>query len=97
MSKLDLKCFSVNEVRLRHLKDSFKEMGIGPRVGRNNEVFSVEELESLLVNVFQLATADREHFIQQEKCIELTLSFLLKCLDRYNTCNAFTVRIMVVY
>lgn len=64
------------------MKNSFKEMGIGPGAGRNNEVFNVEELESLLVNIFQLATTGREHFIQQEKSVELTLSFLLKCLDR---------------
>ena len=73
----------MNEVRLRNLKDSFKNMGIGPGSGHNNEVFSVEEVEALLVNVFQLATTDREHLVEQEKCVELTLSFLLKCLDRY--------------
>lgn len=75
--------FSVNEVRLRNLKDSFKEMGIGPGSGRNGEVFNVEELEALLVNIFQLANTNQEHVIAQEKCVELTLSFLLKCLDRY--------------
>lgn len=72
----------MNKVGLRNLKDSFKDMGIGPGSDRNNEVLNVEELEALLVNIFQLAITDRENFVEQEKCIELTLSFLLKCLDR---------------
>ena len=81
--------FSVNEVGLRSLKDSFKDMGIGPGSGRNNEVLNVEELEALLVNIFRLVTTDRGNIQEQEKCIELTLSFLLKCLDRYSlTCSS---------
>lgn len=81
-----LKCInlirSVNEVNLRILKDSFNEFGLGPGSDRNNEVISVEELEALLVSLFQLVSRDREQSIQPEKCVELTLSFLLKCLDR---------------
>lgn len=64
------------------LKDSFKEIGIGPSSAHNNEVLSIEELESLLVIMFQLACTDREHQLQQENCVALALNFLLRCLDR---------------
>lgn len=70
-------------MNLRVLKDSFQELGIGPGSNHNSQVFSVEELEALLVSIFQLATNDRAEFIDQEKSVELTLSFMLKCLDRY--------------
>ena len=73
---------AVNGVNHKILKDSFKEIGIGPSTAHNNEVLSVEELEALLVIMFQLASKDREHLMQQEKCVELTLTFLLRCLDR---------------
>ncbi len=72
----------MNEVNHKILKDSFKEIGIGPGTIHNDEVLSVEELEALLVIMFQLACEDREHLMQQEKCVELALTFLLRCLDR---------------
>ena len=73
---------SVNEVDLRILRNSFKEMGLEPGSRHGNEILSVEELESLLVSIFHQASKGRENFIQEEKSTELTLSFLLKCLDR---------------
>lgn len=72
----------MNEVSLHIVRNSLREFGLGPGSHRNSEVLSVEELEVLLVSIFQLAGKDRENFIEQEKCVELTLSFLLKCLDR---------------
>ena len=73
----------VHEVNVRILKDSLKEFGLGPGSDHNNEVISVEELEALLVSLFQQVSRGREHFVQAEKCVELALNFLLKCLDRY--------------
>lgn len=76
--------FTVNEVNHRILKDTFREFGLGPGSGHNNEVLSIDEVEALLVSLFQLVSRDREQFMEAEICVELTLSFLLRCLDRYS-------------
>ena len=71
----------MNVVSKYHLERAFFELGLASP--RNTEVLSVQELEALLSKLFHLAERGRAQFIQPDLCVEITLSWLLKCLDRY--------------
>lgn len=55
---------------------------LGLESPQNSEVLSVTELESFLSKLFHLAQRGRTQFIQTESCVEVTLNWILKCLDR---------------
>ena len=71
----------MNEVEHSILDSVFHKIGMDSDHNHNNEVLSIGELEVLLVNLFK-TRQDRYNFIQPEKCVELTLNFILTCLDR---------------
>ena len=73
----------MNVVSKYHLERAFFELGLASP--QNTEVLSVQELEALLSKLFHLAERGRAQFIRPDLCTEITLSWLLKCLDRYQT------------
>ena len=72
--------FTVNVVEKHILVKAFNELGLGSP--QNSEVLSVPELETFLNKLFHLAQRDRAQFIQPDTCVEITLNWVLKCLDR---------------
>lgn len=71
---------AVNVVSKNHLERAFFELGLA--TPQSTEVMTVQELEALLSKLFHLAQRGRAQFIQPDSCVEVTLSWLLKCLDR---------------
>ncbi len=65
------------------LEVAYKDMGIGPSSKHNHETYGVAELEALLNIVFQYVNQERAaQPINVEESTEITLNYLLKCLDR---------------
>ena len=58
-------------------------MAIGPGSKHNQDTYTVEEIEALLATVFLYVNQERTaHPVNIEECVELTINYLLKCLDR---------------
>ncbi|XP_064386652.1 dystrophin-like isoform X2 [Halichondria panicea] len=73
----------LNVVSKNHLERAFFELGLA--TPQSTEVMTVQELEALLSKLFHLAQRGRAQFIQPDSCVEVTLSWLLKCLDSGRT------------
>lgn len=71
---------TVNVVYINHLEIACIQHGLANP--QNTEVLTVCDLNELLTALFNLAKRGRSQFIQPDSCTEVTLSWLLKCLDR---------------
>lgn len=67
---------------LEILSHAFSELG-WEGSSHNSNTLSVLELESLLNKIFQLAQRSHSKFHQPDRCVEITLNWVLGCLDRY--------------
>lgn len=85
----DVCACAVNVVAKNHLERAFFELGLA--TPQNTEVMTVQEVESLLSKLFHLAQRGRTQLVQPDYCTEITLSWLLKCLDRWIECILSTI------
>jgi len=61
----------------------YQDLAIGPGSKHNLDTFSVEEVETLLTTIFQYVSQERASLqLDVEGQVEVTVNYLLKCLDR---------------
>ena len=66
------------------LEVAYKDVAIGPGPKHNLDTYSVEEVETLLADIFQYVNQERASLqFDVEGQVEVTLNYLLKCLDRF--------------